>query len=107
MSGRYADLRLEWSNWVEQWETSGLSAAEFCRRHDLPVLRFYSWRRRLRISVSDGAAGAFLALSFSDRPKRCGIAVVIGEHLRLELSAGFDQGELLRAVEALGTSSPC
>ena len=43
-----------------------------------------------------------MPLSFSDREERCGIAVVVAEGLRLELSTGFDQRELLRVLRALG-----
>jgi len=105
---RYAELRREWTEIVEHWSVSGLSGAEFCRRHQLSAARFYTWRRRLGMTAGRGGAGSsFLPLSFTDGPERCGIAVVLGEHLRLDLSVGFDQGELLRAVQALGASSPC
>jgi len=105
--GRYAELRREWTEIVEHWSVSGLSGAEFCRRRQLSASRFYRWRRRLGVAGVADAGNAFVALSFRDRPERCGIAVVIDERLHLELSAGFDQGELLRAVQALGASSPC
>ena len=104
---RYAELHREWTEIVEHWSVSGLSGAEFCRRRQLPVARFYTWRRRLGMTEPCGAGSAFLPLSFSDRPERCGIAVVIGDRLRLELSAGSDQEELLRAAQAPGASSPC
>ena len=89
MSDRYAGLRLEWSNWVEQWESSGLSAAEFCRRHDLPVLRFYSWRRRFRLwdqsaaGNDANAGGSFVPLAFREEHSPCGIAVVFSSGVRL------------------------
>jgi hypothetical protein len=43
---------------VAAWESSGLSKAAYCRRHDLPVKRFYSWcdlysQRCLQDVVSD------------------------------------------------------
>lgn len=99
--GRYAELREEWTGIIEQWSVSGLSGAEFCRRLELSVAKFYSWRRRLgTVAVSEG--GAFVPLSFADRQEHCGIAVVVAENLRLELSAGFDQRELVRALRALG-----
>ena len=110
MSDRYAGLRQEWSAWIEQWERSGLSGAEFCRRNELSVLRFYAWRRRLRPDSGRaasklavvGGTGPFVALRFRDEATPCGIAVVFASGLRLELSSGFDSGELARAVQALG-----
>jgi hypothetical protein len=113
MSDRYAGLRLEWSNWVEQWESSGLSAAEFCRRHDLPVLRFYSWRRRFRLWDQSSAGndanvgGSFVPLAFREEHSPCGIAVVFSSGVRLELSTGFDADELLRTIHALEKVGTC
>ncbi len=100
---RYAEMRREWSGVVERWSESGLSGAEFCRQHELSVQRFYGWRRRLGRGAS-GGGGRFVPLSFTGQDTGCGIAVVIGERMRLELSAGFDQHELLRVIRIL---SPC
>jgi len=101
--GRYAELRREWMAAVEQWKVSGVSGAEFCRRNGFCVRRFYAWRHRLGMSPSAGS-GSFVPVSFAGRSDGCGIAVVVGEHVRLELSTGFDQDELLRVIGAL---SPC
>lgn len=30
----------EWSEWIEQWRSSGLSQREFCRRHGLAMATF-------------------------------------------------------------------
>jgi len=60
--GRYAELREEWTGIVEQWSDSGLSGAEFCRRRELSVARFYSWRRRLGTAASSDS-GAFVPLT--------------------------------------------
>ena len=35
---------------VRAWQASALSAAAFCRIHDLPYQRFLLWRRRLATS---------------------------------------------------------
>lgn len=105
--GRYSVIRQEWTGLIEQWRVSGLSGVEFCRREQLDVMRFYRWRRRLLSRSGDTAGDGFVPIRFSGEGGRCGITVVIGQHLRLELSAGFDQQELLRAVRALGVSAPC
>ena len=100
---RYVEMRREWAEVVEQWSEPGLSGAEFCRRRELSVQRFYGWRGRLGRRASSGG-GCFVPLSFSGQGAGCGIAVVVGERMRLELSAGFDQHELLRVIRVL---SPC
>jgi len=39
--GRY------WRRWLEKWERSGLTQAEFCRRHGLKAGNFAWWKRKL------------------------------------------------------------
>jgi hypothetical protein len=99
---RYAELRREWAEVVEQWRESGLSGAEFCRQHNLSVQRFYGWRRRLGKTPSGGCG--FVPLSFSGQGGGNGIALVVGERVRVELCTGFDQHELVRV---LGVLSAC
>lgn len=104
--GRYAELRREWSEIVERWAASGLSGAEFCRQNELPVQRFYAWRRRLREAAPTEAC-SFVPLSFRGDDDCCGVHVAIGPSVRLELHAGFDQTELLRAVRTLMGLARC
>ena len=102
-----AELRREWIEIVERWAASGLNGAEFCRRNELSAQRFYAWRRRLREAGPD-ETGGFVPLSFRGAGGDCcGVHVVIGRSVRLELYPGFDQGELLRAVQTLTGLAPC
>ncbi len=39
--GRY------WGRWLGKWERSGLTQAEFCRRHGLKAVNLGWWKRRL------------------------------------------------------------
>ena len=39
--GRY------WQRWLGKWERSGLTQAEFCRRHGLKAVNFGWWKRKL------------------------------------------------------------
>jgi len=39
--GRY------WRRWLGKWERSGLTQAEFCRRHGLKAASFAWWKHRL------------------------------------------------------------
>ena len=40
--GRY------WQRWLVKWERSGLTQAEFCRRHGLKGMNFGWWKGKLR-----------------------------------------------------------
>lgn len=37
-----------WHEHFESWENSGLSQAEYCRRHNLKYCLFHYWKRKLR-----------------------------------------------------------
>ena len=43
-----ADKSSYWHAHFESWENSGLSQAEYCRRHDLKYSLFHYWKRKLR-----------------------------------------------------------
>jgi len=101
-------LREEWRQRLEEWKTSGLSGAEFCRQHELRSRRFYKWRKKLGyVSSSSPASGpAFVPVSFADggTPGGSGIAVLFPRGIRLELGRVLDSAELVRAVEVLRRS---
>ena len=42
-----------WFRRVEQWRASGLSQAEFCRRHKLHSGNFYNWTAKYRRQYSE------------------------------------------------------
>jgi len=43
-----ADKSSYWHAHFESWENSGLSQAEYCRRHNLKYCLFHYWKRKLR-----------------------------------------------------------
>jgi len=96
-----------WVKVIDEWRESGLSGAEFCRRHELRAKSFYKWRQRLEEEGAAEGSSEFVPVSFSDSRlcPGCGVRVVIGDRIHLELSSGFDAEVLRRAVQALG--GPC
>lgn len=40
------EKRMEWETRVDAWQTSGLSAAEWCRNQDIKVNQMYYWIRK-------------------------------------------------------------
>lgn len=95
-----------WAKIIGEWRESGLSGAEFCRRHGHRSKRFYKWRQRLEEEEETEGAAGFVAVSFSENSSShgCGVRVVLNEKVHLELSPGFDADVLRRAVQALGGS---
>jgi hypothetical protein len=37
----------QWQYFIELWQASGQSAAQFCKTHDLGYVSFCKWRQRL------------------------------------------------------------
>lgn len=44
---RNPELEQQWRRRLRDWQRSGLSGREFCRRHALSEPSFYSWRREI------------------------------------------------------------
>lgn len=53
-----------WHNHFESLENSGLSQAEYCRRHDLKYCLFHYWKRKLRKPCQSGAPSKSEPLNF-------------------------------------------
>ncbi|VAW71646.1 hypothetical protein MNBD_GAMMA12-1146 [hydrothermal vent metagenome] len=47
-SSKATKNRQFWIDHVNTWSTSGLSQAEYCRQHDLPMGKFYNWKLKLK-----------------------------------------------------------
>jgi transposase-like protein len=54
-SGRMILSSIQKASIVEEWESSGLSCPEFCRRYGLMAGRLYKWR-------SDAKSGAIMSI---------------------------------------------
>jgi hypothetical protein len=46
-NGRVRRSEDEWRRILSEWETSGLSARDFCRKQELQVSSFQRWRQKL------------------------------------------------------------
>lgn len=55
-----------WKPHLAAWNGSGLSQAEYCRRHGLSIKSFAYWRRRL--GRTEGVAGALVPIVVADAP---------------------------------------
>lgn len=90
-----------WSEIINDWESTGLAVAEYCRQREIPRWKFFAWRRRLRERDSESADAGFVALEFKSEGIGCGVSVGVGDGVQLHLEKGFDEGELLRVVRIL------
>ena len=95
----------KWSETMRDWESTGLSVAEYCRRNEINRSLFFAWKRRLKDRDSEEVDAGFVALEFQSEGVGCGVSVGVGDGVRLHLEKGFDEGELVRAVRVLRSGS--
>jgi len=96
--------RSYWKQQIEQWQQTGLSQAEYCRRNNLKHHQLAYWRKRC---LKTESAVSFAAVHLEDLldipapPNQSSLAVVIDNQFKVEIAAGFDPQLLRQVVTAL------
>ena len=106
-----------WRRLLSEWEQSGLSQAEFCRRRGLKAVDLAWWKRRLRGSEGTPRAGgrrvtrsarraAFVELALPADAGRVGVGyeLVLPSGACLRLPGDFDPERVARLVQALAAA---
>jgi hypothetical protein len=106
--GRREDKRKFWEGHVEKWRRSGITQAEYCRRHNLSRKSFTYWKGRMK-----GAAKSvsFVPVKVVDVPEKAvawgdagsssGI-VLYKDGYRIEVMEGFNVEVLGQVLRILG-----
>jgi hypothetical protein len=95
-----------WRSLISKQIDSGLTAAAFCREHQINQDRFYYWRRRF----SDNAhLGAFVELVPNEKKSSAGVHIRLGNGLTIEVERGFDPATLRATIQTVcsGDTRPC
>lgn len=99
-----------WRSLVGKQMKSGLTAAAFCREHQINRDRFYYWRRRFQNEESrDRHLGAFVELVPYEKKSSAGVHIRLGNGLCIEVDRGFDPITLRAAIQTVcqGHTRPC
>lgn len=96
-----------WRELVQNQAQSGISAAAFCKNHQLNLQRFYFWRKRFQTESGARVTGAFLELVPSSKVREAGIRIRLDERLSIELDRHFDPFTLRNAIDALCGKGSC
>ena len=92
--------RTYWKQHIDSWQETGLTQAEYCRRHNLKHYQLVYWKKRFLKTETDVS---FVSLKLEDlldisaRPDRVPLCLVIDSHFKVEIRAGFD-AQLLRQL---------
>jgi hypothetical protein len=96
-----------WSERVDKWLASGLSAREFAEREGVGRERLFYWKARLRPGTPPSAAGkiGFTPVTVVDAPRTESLGaleVVTGSGHTVRVATGFDEAALRRLLSVLG-----
>ena len=79
----------QWQALVEQWQTSGQNASEFCREQNIGYASFCQWRKRLQQDTSSPSTDGtpFIDLSsLANEERSWQIVLSLGGGVELRLS---------------------
>ena len=96
------ERRSFWQDHLEQWQRSGLTQVAYCRQHGLNRDQFGYWKKRLlavRAPDMVPTTAGFIAVHMASAGAT--LAVVLKNHLRVEVHPGFDPATLRAVVQAL------
>ena len=93
--------RAYWKQHIDSWQQTGLTQAEYCRRHNLKHHQLVYWKKRFLKTETDVT---FVPLKFKDLldipssgPEHASLTLVIDNQFKIEIRAGFDP-QLLRQL---------
>jgi hypothetical protein len=96
--------RRYWKNQIEQWQQTGLTQAEYCRRNNLKHHQLVYWKKRYLKTQTEVSFAAVQIEDLLDIPAstdQASIAVVIDTQLKVEVTEGFDPQLLRQVIAAL------
>ena len=92
--------RSYWKQHIDTWQETGLTQAEYCRRHNLKHHQLVYWKKRFLKTEADVS---FVPLKLEDlldipaRQDQASLTLVINNDFKIEIRAGFD-AQLLRQL---------
>ena len=100
-----ASRREEWRQTIAAQQTSGQTAAVFCRERGIPAWKFWYWHKALSIDrVADNRSAGFVEMRVTASCETAAQVWVEAGRWRICITPGFDPETLRRAAEALTAS---
>jgi hypothetical protein len=96
--------RTFWKQHIDSWQETGLTQAEYCRQHNLKHYQLVYWKKRF---LKTETAVSFVPLELEDllnipfQPDRAALCLVVNNHFKIEIRAGFDPQLLRQLIFAL------
>jgi hypothetical protein len=96
--------RTYWKQHIDSWQETGLTQAEYCRRHNLKHYQLVYWKKRF-LKTETGVS--FVPLKLEDlldihpQSDRAPLCLLVNNHFKIEIRAGFDPQLLRQLIFAL------
>jgi len=78
-----------WQGIIEDYRSSGLSGAAFCKEHNINPGRFYHWRRRLQEDCLEEDRGFLELVPCSSQGDTRSIHIHLTNGISIEVGRGF------------------
>jgi hypothetical protein len=96
--------RTYWKQHIDSWQQTGLTQAAYCRRNNLKHHQLVYWKKRFLKTETDVSFVPLKLEDLLDIPARSDAAslfLLINNHFKLEIRAGFDAQVLRQLIFAL------
>ena len=96
--------RSYWKQHIECWQETGLTQAEYCRRHNLKHHQLVYWKKRF-LKTETGVS--FVPLKLEDLldiptgQDQASLTLIINNQFKVDIRAGFDAHLLRQLIFAL------
>jgi hypothetical protein len=94
--------REEWQRRVREWEDSGLTQVEYCKRNELKISAFLYWRKKF--SEKNPTRPSFVEVPLSLTKRFHPIRIEIGNRFCVEVGKGYDPSALEHIIGILSRS---
>jgi hypothetical protein len=96
--------RTYWKKHIDSWQETELTQAEYCWQHNLKHHQLVYWKKRFIKTETDVSFVLLKLEDLLDMPARADhvpLCLVIDDHLKIEIRAGFDAPLLRQLIFAL------
>ena len=96
--------RTYWKQHIESWQETGLTQAEYCRRHNLKHHQLVYWKKRFLKTETDVSFVPLKLEDLLDIPApadHSALLLVIHNQFKIEIRRGFDAQLLRQLIFAL------
>jgi hypothetical protein len=100
--------RTYWKQHIENWRSSGLTQADYCRRHELKDYQFTYWKKRF-VKTDSGITFVPVkirgSLQPASNPDSSSLRLILDKDLAIEIRPDFDPRLLRRLIAVLRSLS--